>query len=125
MKKALCAVAIVSIFATLTWAKPVAPDPVTVVIFTRELLPGDVVRMEDLARLDIDERFATASMVKPDSANFVVGQPIMVPAFAGDVAQWPMFDVPAEGAPDCLEATKSEASAADLLARIRASVEGL
>ena len=64
---------------------------VPVVIAARDLTPGTVVTMADLDQRSIPEQFETASVIKPDSASYVVNQAVNVPVAKGEPLRWGYF----------------------------------
>lgn len=47
--------------------------------------------LDDLAQRSAPERFITSSMVRPDSAAYMVGQALTVPVQAGEPLRWAFF----------------------------------
>jgi pilus assembly protein CpaB len=66
------------------------PTPVVAAIV--DIPEGTVVTMDMVAMRSIPEQFVTASVVKPDSASYVVGQKVLVPLQAGDPLLWSQFE---------------------------------
>jgi Flp pilus assembly protein CpaB len=67
---------------------------VPVVVYAKDVAAGDVVGFDQISQRSVPEQLVTSSVVKPDSASYVVNQPARVPALAGDVALWAHFEVP-------------------------------
>jgi pilus assembly protein CpaB len=65
---------------------------VPVVVTAVDLSEGTVVTMEMISQRSIPEQFVTASVVKPDSASYIVGQKVMVSLQAGDPLLWSQFE---------------------------------
>jgi len=65
---------------------------VPVVVAAEDIPEGKRISFEMLAQNPIPEKFVTASVVKPDSASFIVGQRTLVPMQAGDPLLWSMFE---------------------------------
>lgn len=65
--------------------------PVTVAAF--DLSEGSVVTTEMIATRAVPEQFVTASVVKPDSYSYVIGQKTLVPVQAGDPLLWSHFEL--------------------------------
>ncbi len=65
---------------------------VPVLVATVDLSEGTVVTMEHLSQRSVPEQFVTSSVVKPDSANYVVGQKVQVAVAAGDPLLWNQFE---------------------------------
>ncbi len=65
---------------------------VPVVVATVDLSEGTVVTMEMISQRNVPEQFVTSSVVKPDSASYVVNQKVLVPVQAGDALLWSQFE---------------------------------
>ncbi|MEW5741564.1 MAG: SAF domain-containing protein [Myxococcota bacterium] len=65
---------------------------VPVVVAARSIAPGAMVRMEDISQRSIPEQFFTQSVVRPDSASYVVNQAVLVPVAAGEPLRWAYFE---------------------------------
>ncbi len=65
---------------------------VPVLVATVDLSEGTVVTMAQLSQRSVPEQFVTSSVVKPDSANYVVGQKVQVAVAAGDPLLWSQFE---------------------------------
>ncbi len=65
---------------------------VPVLVASVDLSEGTVVSLEHLSQRSVPEQFVTASVVKPDSASYVVGQKLQFAVAAGDPLQWSQFD---------------------------------
>lgn len=65
---------------------------VPVVVAAVDVSEGTVVTMEMISQRSIPEQFVTSSVVKPDSASYVVGQKVMVSLQAGDPLLWSQFE---------------------------------
>jgi Flp pilus assembly protein CpaB len=61
---------------------------VPVVVAARDLAEGTVLKLEDLAQRGVPEFLLTTSVVRPDAANYVLNQQLLVPVQAGDMLQW-------------------------------------
>ena len=48
--------------------------------------------MDMVSQRSIPEQFITSSVVKPDSASYVIGQKVMVSLQAGDPLLWSQFE---------------------------------
>lgn len=71
---------------------------VPVVVVAVDLKAGDDIVMENISQRSVPEQFVTKSMVRPDSASYVINQPTLVPLYAGDVVTWPIVQSPAAAA---------------------------
>lgn len=65
---------------------------VPVVVASTDLSEGSVVTMEMVSQRSIPEQFVTSSVVKPDSASYIVNQKVLVPVQAGDPLLWSQFE---------------------------------
>jgi pilus assembly protein CpaB len=65
---------------------------VPVVVAAVDVAEGAVVTVEMMSQRSIPEQFVTSSVIKPDSANFVAGQKVLVPVAAGDPLLWSQFE---------------------------------
>jgi hypothetical protein len=74
------------------------------VVAAHALRPGQRVVLADLSQRALPERFVTSSIVKPDSASYIVGQPIIPGAEAGDPMLWSSFETELAGGHRCVEA---------------------
>lgn len=65
---------------------------VPVVVAAVDMSEGTVVTMDMVSQRSIPEQFVTSSVVKPDSANYIVGQKVLVTLQAGDALLWSQFE---------------------------------
>ena len=65
---------------------------IPVVVAAVDISEGTVVTMEMISQRSIPEQFVTASVVKPDSASYIVNQKVLVPLQAGDPLLWSQFE---------------------------------
>ncbi|MEW6435381.1 MAG: Flp pilus assembly protein CpaB [Myxococcota bacterium] len=65
---------------------------VPVVVAAVDVSEGTVVTMEMISQRSIPEQFVTSSVVKPDSASYIVNQKVLVPLQAGDPLLWSQFE---------------------------------
>ncbi|MGC4120967.1 MAG: Flp pilus assembly protein CpaB [Myxococcales bacterium] len=65
---------------------------VPVIVASQDIPEGTTVTFEMLSQRPIPEQFVTSSVVKPDSASYVVGQKVLVPVQAGDAMLWSQFE---------------------------------
>lgn len=65
---------------------------VPVIVASVDISEGTEVTMEMVSQRSIPEQFVTSSVVKPDSASYVVGQKTLVPLQAGDPLLWSQFE---------------------------------
>lgn len=61
---------------------------VPVVVVTETVSPGTTLTYDLISQRPIPEQFVTASMVKPDSANAVIGMRVGAPLHDGDPLRW-------------------------------------
>jgi len=65
---------------------------VPVVVAAVDITEDTVVTMDMISQRSIPEQFVTASIVKPDSASYIVSQKVLVPLQAGDPLLWSQFE---------------------------------
>ncbi|HVG57193.1 MAG TPA: SAF domain-containing protein [Hyalangium sp.] len=101
-------------------AEPHPDALVPIVVAARDLPAGTVVTFDDLLQRGIPARLVTSSIVKPESASYVVQQPLMLPLLAGDPVQWSFFQLsPKDVHEACAKFEADEGSAAQQVARAR------
>ena len=65
---------------------------VPVVVAGQDIPEGTVVTFDMISQRAVPEQFVTSSVVKPDSASYVVNQKVLVPLQAGDPLLWSQFE---------------------------------
>lgn len=65
---------------------------VPVVVSAVDLSEGATLTVEMIQMRNIPEQFVTSSVVRPDSANYIIGQKVLVPLQAGDPLLWSQFE---------------------------------
>src|SRR3954469_15211689 len=65
---------------------------VPVVVAAVDISEGTVVTFDMISQRSVPEQFVTSSVVKPDSASYVVNQKVLVPVQAGDPLLWSEFE---------------------------------
>jgi pilus assembly protein CpaB len=65
---------------------------VPVVVAAVDIPEGTVVGLDMISQRAVPEQFVTSSVVKPDSATYVVNQKVLVPVQAGDPLLWSEFE---------------------------------
>src|SRR2546423_8734262 len=65
---------------------------VPVVVAAVDISEGTVVTFDMISQRSVPEQFVTSSVVKPDSASYVINQKILVPVQAGDPLLWSEFE---------------------------------
>ena len=65
---------------------------VPVVVAAVDVGEGTVVTFDMISQRSVPEQFITSSVVKPDSASYVVNQKVLVPVQAGDPLLWSQFE---------------------------------
>jgi pilus assembly protein CpaB len=65
---------------------------VPVVVAATDISEGTVVTFDMISQRSVPEQFVTSSVVKPDSASYVVNQKVLVPVQAGDPLLWSEFE---------------------------------
>jgi pilus assembly protein CpaB len=64
---------------------------VPVLVAAVDISEGGVVSTEMVSQRMVPDQFVTSSVIKPDSAPFVIGQQVLVPLQAGDPLLWTQF----------------------------------
>ncbi|MBI5543382.1 MAG: hypothetical protein HY901_05805 [Deltaproteobacteria bacterium] len=65
---------------------------VPVIVANQDIAEDTVLSFDMLSQRPIPEQFVTSSVIKPDSANYIIGQKITVPVQAGDPLLWSQFE---------------------------------
>jgi pilus assembly protein CpaB len=65
---------------------------VPVVVAAVDISESTVVTFDMISQRSVPEQFVTSSVVKPDSASYVVNQKVLVPVQAGDPLLWSQFE---------------------------------
>lgn len=65
---------------------------VPVVVAAVDIPEGTVVTFDMISQRSVPEQFVTSSVVKPDSASYVVNQKVLVSLQAGDPLLWSQFE---------------------------------
>src|SRR5438552_4892608 len=65
---------------------------VPVVVAAADITEGTVVTFDMISQRSVPEQFVTSSVVKPESASYVVNQKVLVPVQAGDPLLWSQFE---------------------------------
>ncbi|MFT3709927.1 MAG: SAF domain-containing protein [Archangium sp.] len=65
---------------------------VPVIVAAVDISEGSEVKMEMISQRSIPEQFVTSSIVKPDSASYIVNQKVLVAVQAGDPLRWSDFE---------------------------------
>jgi pilus assembly protein CpaB len=104
-------------------AEPPSGSWVPIVVAARDLPAGSTVTFDDIQQRSVPAELVTSSVVKPDSANFIVNQKLLVPVLAGDPLLWSFFEtLRGDTLPLCEKLQSEDASAAQQVARARQSV---
>src|SRR6476469_9626527 len=64
---------------------------VPVVVAGQDVPEGTVITYEMISQRPVPEQFVTSSVIKPDSANFIINQTVLVSLQAGDPLLWTQF----------------------------------
>jgi pilus assembly protein CpaB len=64
---------------------------VPVVVAASDIPEGTVITLDMISQRPVPEQFVTSSVVRPESANHVVNQKVLVPLQAGDPILWSQF----------------------------------
>ena len=65
---------------------------VPVVVAAVDVAEGSTVTFDMISQRSVPEQFITSSVVKPDSASYIVNQKVLVPVQAGDPLLWSQFE---------------------------------
>jgi pilus assembly protein CpaB len=65
---------------------------IPVVVAAVDISEGTVITFDMISQRSVPEQFVTSSVVKPDSASYVVNQKVLVPVQAGDPLLWSQFE---------------------------------
>ena len=65
---------------------------VPVVVAAVDITENTVVTFDQISQRSVPEQFVTSSVIKPDSASYIVNQKILVPVQAGDPLLWTQFE---------------------------------
>ncbi len=65
---------------------------VPVVVASQDISENTVLTFDMISQRPVPEQFVTTSVVKPDSASYIVGQEILMPVQTGDMLLWSMFE---------------------------------
>ena len=65
---------------------------VPVVVANQDIAEGTPLSFDMVSQRPIPEQFVTSSVVKPDSASYVIGQKLTVPVQSGDPLLWSQFE---------------------------------
>ena len=97
-----------------------ADEELTPVVLAAVDIPaGTVVTMEMLSQRSVPRRLVTSSIVKPDSASYIVNQRIRRPMLQGDLMAWNNFDAPPLRAIEACEKKLSKGAAPNAIDQVR------
>ncbi len=96
---------------------------VPVVVAAVDISDGTVVTLDMISQRSIPEQFVTASVVKPDSASYIINQKVLVPLQAGDPLLWSQFET-TKGAERLSSKVQKKTRAITLAAKGESSVGG-
>jgi pilus assembly protein CpaB len=65
---------------------------VPVIVASQDIAEGTTIGADMLSQRPVPEQFVTSSVVKPDSASYVIGQKVLVPVQSGDLLLWSQFE---------------------------------
>lgn len=65
---------------------------IPVVVASQDIPEGTVVTFDMISQRAVPEQFVTSSVVRPDSASYIVNQKVLVPLQAGDPLLWSQFE---------------------------------
>src|SRR5438105_4565897 len=67
-------------------------NDVSIVVASVDIPAGTVVTFDMISQRKVPAAVVTSSIVKPDSASYVVNQKIVFPVLAGDALYWSEFE---------------------------------
>jgi Flp pilus assembly protein CpaB len=101
-------------------AEPPAGEWVPIVLAARDLPAGTTVTFDDIRQRAVPAALVTSSVVKPDSASYIVNQKVLVPVLEGDPMLWSFFETTHGDTLKLCEKFQSEdTSAEQQVARVR------
>lgn len=109
---------VVMLWAAVALAKePLVP----VVVAAVDIKAGTTVTFEMISQRSAEASMVTSSIVKPDSASYIINQKTRFPILAGDVVLWSFFETKAsdEVATRCAAAVVAPESAQAQVGRHR------
>ncbi|MBI3182193.1 MAG: Flp pilus assembly protein CpaB [Myxococcales bacterium] len=65
---------------------------VPVVVASTDIAEGSVVTFDMISQRPVPDQFVTSSVIKPESATYIVNQKVLVPLQAGDPLLWSQFE---------------------------------
>jgi pilus assembly protein CpaB len=89
---------LISGFMTWQWVTKQTEDVragwnlVPVVVAARDIREGEVMTFDKVIQRAVPGQFVSSSFVKPDGANFIMNQRLLVPVRAGDPLLWSQFE---------------------------------
>jgi Flp pilus assembly protein CpaB len=103
-------------------ARPNAQNEIPIVAAVHDLAIGTRVTFDDIVQREIPAELFTTSIVKPDSASYIVNQTLQLPVLTGDPMLWSFFEASNDHASveACAEAVHETGNAADQVGRARA-----
>ncbi len=75
----------------LTVQRALAPPQALVVVASVDIAEGTFITMEMIEQRTMPAQYVTSSVVKPEAANYILGQQTLVPIQAGDLLLWQQF----------------------------------
>lgn len=96
---------------------------VPVVVAAQDIPDGTIISFEMISQRSVPEQFVTSSVVKPDSASYVVNQKVLVPLQAGDPLLWSQFET-TKAAERLSTKVQKKGRAITIEANLKASVGG-
>jgi hypothetical protein len=98
-----------------------APEQVSVIVAVRHLAVGELVTEADVAEVQVPKDWATTSLVKPDSRQYIIGQRLLLPVMKGDLISWNLFETTRDPAirERCASASAQPETAMEQVVRAR------
>jgi len=114
--------AALSLWAVACAEASAAPPEATmeIVVATRDLPAGTLLKSTDVATRSVPRALVTASLIPPGSLTYLVDQRLLLPMLAGDPLQWGFFESHhVEAYQACAPLENEHASAQQQVARAR------
>jgi hypothetical protein len=101
-----------------------AEPAVQVIVAAVDIPAGTKVTIEMISQRALAKRFATSSIVKPDSASYLLNQPTKRAMLQGDLVLWSSFDADVRIIEACEKKFSGDraADAAEQVRRARAAI---
>lgn len=96
--------------------------PVQIIVAAVDIPAGTIVTIDMLSQRGMPKQFVTSSIVKPDSAQYLLKQPTKRAMLQGDLMLWSSFDADVRIVEACEKKLSADADAVQQVRRARAAV---